>query len=208
MVSKRSETLELQSVDVQELRLGEPLPGALRDFYGRVLISSGTTLSQAILTRVAKVTGTRFRVFVGPDWAGYEPEPEPESEREQAQASLHQRIIEALLAGKQIHDWSEKRRALRYSWPAQLTLAIEEDDQLTVSRRQVRIRSVDISMTGLGFTYDQFLNHGTVIYAQFDMVPGAPILQGVVRYCHLVRGMTHRVGVEFTPPTGPGKQPA
>ncbi|MBI1367236.1 MAG: hypothetical protein GC162_01135 [Planctomycetes bacterium] len=190
-------TLEPRSILTQALPMGEPLPGALRDMYGRILIPAGTTLDQALLDKVAKVIGTSFRVYVGPDW----PDgggPDVPAAPDAPAVSPQQRVLQLLLENEFIHDWSEKRQSARHRWHTTLSIAIEEEAGLTITKRDAQVKTVDISLTGLGFAYDQFLHKGTAVYARFDMLPGRPILKGAVRYCQHLKGVTHRIGVAFT----------
>jgi len=55
----------------------------------------------------------------------------------------------------------------------------------------------DISRGGFSFLYSQYLPEGALIMATFDMLPGTPVIQGVVRSCQFLEGMKHRVGVAF-----------
>ena len=183
--------MELRKLDREQLQIGSPLPGHLRDRRGRILVSAGQVLDEQMLQGIVRATGRAGTVYVGPDWVqGTQEESVPAE-------SKHAWIVETLLKQNQIRSWEERRRYKRYEWKTEMTVALEEDSGMNLVQRSVRVTTKDISVLGMGFFYDQFLNPGTIVRACFEQVPGRPILAGVVRNCFLVHGMRHRVCVEF-----------
>lgn len=187
----KSSTLDLAQIEISKLTIGEPLPGHLRDRFGRILISKGQLLSDGVIAKVQRNTGSRNFIWVGPDWP-VEPEAaETEPETEQAK---HKRIISFLQDQNLI---SNKRRNARYRLKTSLSLGLEEVSGLHVIKRNVVVETFDISLSGIGFTYNQCLLPGTTVYCKFDFVPNSPIVTGTIRRCQKDEGMTHQIGVEF-----------
>lgn len=62
----------------------------------------------------------------------------------------------------------------------------------------------NLSRGGFAFLHKAYIRPGTLVGTQLEGVPGRPQIDGIVCHCHLVKGTTHLVGVEFLEGTGLG----
>jgi|CXWL01.1.fsa_nt_gi hypothetical protein len=88
----------------------------------------------------------------------------------------------------------DQRSSERRPWVAHLTLLITDP---LGKPRTLDVVTHDISTGGFSFIFRQFFHVNTRVRAQFETLPGKPVLDGVVRSCILVGGVHHRVGVQF-----------
>jgi hypothetical protein len=174
----------LVPISVRELVEAQVLPGHLRDREGRILIPAGAVLNEDDLLML-----TSRQVYVGPDWlanrarmmaagGGSDPAGRPTG----------------MAAGEEL------REQLRRVWNTTLDLELTEQDGSR--RRQVRVQTLNLSSGGFAFLHRQFIHPGTRVWAEFQMLPGRPIIEGVVRSCDQLGGMEHRVGVQFIASAG------
>lgn len=175
----------LVPIAVRELDEAQVLPGHLRDRDGHILIPAGAVLNSEDLKMLAGRP-----IFVGPDWL---------ANRARMMAS-----------GTAVEDTSarpassaageELRQQLRRVWNTTLDLELTEQDGSR--RRQVRVQTLNLSSGGFAFLHRQFIHPGTRVWAEFQALPGRPVIEGVVRSCDQLGGMQHRVGVQFIAAAG------
>lgn len=177
----------LMPISLQELAEAQVLPGHLRDRDGRILIPAGAVLNSDDL----KVLAAR-PMYVGPDWL--------------ANRARTMAVGAAGIAGvsgkgdaasppNAMGNGEELRRQLRRVWNTMLDLELTEQDGSR--RRHVRVQTLNLSSGGFAFLHRQFIHPGTRVRAEFQALPGKPIIEGVVRACDQLGGMEHRVGVQF-----------
>lgn len=179
----------LRRIDRGALVIGGPLPGDIVDFTGRVLVSAGQILTMSTLEHVSRSGGGSRFIYVGASW--------PQSSDVQATSSdvTPEHIIRAIDSQLGEHvEGRERREHERRKWKVQLDLVVEEN---AGTRRNVRVNTEDISVSGFGFLFNQFIHPGSLIEAYFEMLPGKPTLTGTVRSCVQLRGIKHRIGVQF-----------
>jgi len=90
---------------------------------------------------------------------------------------------------------ANERSSERFPWVTSLALVII-DPQGTP--RTLEVLTHDISAGGFSFVYRQFLHVGSMVRAEFTVLPNRPRLDGIVRNCVHVGGINHRIGVQFT----------
>ncbi len=179
----------IRLIDSNELVLGEPLPGDLRDADGRILVVAGTNLSSAHLRKLGQrvITG----LYAGPDWGDVQTG---------RTVSASEVMDDLFRRSGQAKPSANQREHARHDWAVPLTLVIEERGEYGAVAREIEVTSVDISLGGFAFTFRQYIGAGTRVRAQFDMLPHQPRVDGVVRSCRLAEGHRHRIGVEFLTP--------
>lgn len=96
-----------------------------------------------------------------------------------------------------VHDDDNRRLRTRYPWRASLTVWVMDEPQRNRGVREIQVETTDISRTGFGFVYRQYIHPGAMLRTRFDVLPNAPILDGIVAYCHHIGELGHRVGVQF-----------
>ena len=189
----------LRQLDPSELVVGTVLPGAIRDDAGRVLIRAGQTLSAAHLQQVQERAGGA--AYAGPDWG-------TPGEVEDAVASPPgpEELVHALQRRHQSGVTAGRaRQQARHEWRVPMRLIIEECGKGFLHRREIAVKTCDLSARGFAFISQQYIHVGTVIYARFITLPTRPVLKGIARNCTYLDGRRHRVGVEFLP-LSPGEQ--
>jgi len=92
---------------------------------------------------------------------------------------------------------SERRVRGRHPWQVALTIWVLDDPDAEYSARELRVETTDISQTGFGFVFRQFIHPGTTVRTRFDMLKNAPVVDGVVAHCQLQHDGMHRVGVKL-----------
>ena len=92
----------------------------------------------------------------------------------------------------------EKRQYERLLWLRGVTIWIAEESGSGRRTRKVQVLTHDISQGGFSFAFGQYLNSGTAVCALFDCLPNQPVIGGAIRYCVLLGGTHHRIGVQFT----------
>ncbi len=186
----RRETIALQPVNQQQLAPGMILPGHLRDRTGRVLIQAGTLLGPRHLA-LLRQRGT-LGLYAGPDWDRNPVAPPPHEKPAKPAEVL------AALRGRRMGGAKMRvREHERYTWSVVLRLSIEEQNLDGCRRRDVVVRTGDISVSGFAFFYDQYIHPGTLLRARFETVPGRPYLIAVVRNCTHISARRHRIGAQF-----------
>ncbi len=190
-----------RQIDPDELVVGKPLPGHIRDAAGRVLIRKGQVVTAEHLQQLAE-RGSRG-LYGGSDW-----EPDPPAAGEGTPVTLTaEELMEALKRKHGLRaDEHRGRRHPRHVWRCQLRVVVQECSDGLVQRREVVVETCDVSSSGFAFVSRQFVHVGTIVYPHFDCLPNRPLMKGIVRYCHHLEGQRHRVGVEFMP-LGPDDNP-
>jgi len=92
----------------------------------------------------------------------------------------------------------ERRWRDRYPWTETLVAWVIDEPQRSFDAREITIETIDISRTGFGFVYCQFIHPGAMIRTRFHTLPGSPILDGIIAHCDNVGDSIHRTGVQFT----------
>lgn len=92
---------------------------------------------------------------------------------------------------------AERRYRARYPWEASLTVWVIDEPKRDRGVREIQIKTTDISRTGFGFVYRQYIHPGAMLRTRLDVLPGKPIVDGIVAYCYLTDDAQHRVGVQF-----------
>jgi len=118
---------------------------------------------------------------------GYDGSGLPAVSADEIVAELHKR------AGDRCAVMNE-RQSERHAWVTGLTVLIEEKPG---EPRAIEVTTHDISTGGLSFVFRQYIHAGTMLRLHFNVLPGRPALDGVVRNCVHVGGIYHRVGVQF-----------
>jgi hypothetical protein len=88
-----------------------------------------------------------------------------------------------------------QRRHERTAWVTSLTVYVRE--RRWESPRELRVQTYDISRGGFSFLHTHFLYANTMVYTRFDLLPGQPVVAGVVTNCAYVGKGQHRIGVQF-----------
>lgn len=178
---------ELMPLPAGAIRIGQALPGHIRDHAGRILLHRGTLLTLERFTWLRQHHGADG-LYAGPDW----PAPQPATPPTPA-------TPEELLAAlqRQSRGRGRVRRHARHPWQAEISVCLEFHCEGTFYRRALHVATHDVSLGGFSFTCHQYVHAGTVVYARFDQLPNRPVLKGVVRNCAHLERRTHRVGVEF-----------
>jgi hypothetical protein len=184
MTTPNRTTVELRRLDRSGLQLGQPLPGAVRDHRGRIILPAGHVLSATDLADLS--TRAPLGIYAGPEW----------TRPPLANTLMSGEIVDALRR-QQIADNKRVRQHQRHNWVTQLTVELEEKSELSVRRREVRVMTCDVSAGGFSFIYRRYVHLGTCVRVRFDSLPSRPRMIGVVRNCRHMNGTTHRVGVEF-----------
>lgn len=96
-----------------------------------------------------------------------------------------------------IDDGDDRRLRNRHPWKASLTVWVMDEPQRDRSVREIQVDTTDIAPTGFGFLYRQYIHPGAMLRTRLDVLPGKPIVDGIVAYCHLNADSLHRVGVQF-----------
>ncbi len=105
-------------------------------------------------------------------------------------------VYDALVADQVRNDASSNQRQHdRLSWVMDLTIWIREHKW--ESPREVQVKTSDLSRGGFCFLHSQFLYAKTLVYTRFDLLPGRPVVVGLVTNCSYVGEGHHRVGVRF-----------
>lgn len=191
-------SLNLRRIDPEELPLGEPLRGALRDRLGYVLVPQGhvfTTATLALLRQRAQLS-----VYVADDWfqADKPPPPiQPCLDHPPEELTDPTVIAATLRALRGEHASLTPRRHRRHRWQVKLRLDLEEVTVGGRRRRALTVTSSDISVQGFSFFHRNFIHPGTLVRARVEALPDRPVLVGIVRNCIHVEGNRHRIGVEF-----------
>lgn len=193
--------MNLRRIEPEELPLGEPLRGALRDRVGHVLVPQGRIFTAATLTALRQ--RAQLGVYIGGDWfrsdaPSASPTPvAPCLDRPPEELNDPAVVAATLRALRGEHASLAPRRHRRHTWKVKLRLELEE---ITVGGRRKRaltVTSSDISVQGFSFHHRNFIHPGTLVRARVESLPDRPVLAGVVRNCVHLEGSRHRIGVEF-----------
>lgn len=170
---------QVKRLETRCLWIGKPLPAALRDLQGRVVLAAGRSLEQEDLQQYLRAVNANRFVFVGPEWPDID------------------RVVKDLEAerGKST-EGDDRRENQRHSWQVPMTLEVA--DAGFTNAREIKITTMDLSKGGFGFSFDQYIYPGSLTRSCFETLPNKPVLCGIVRSCVHLRGSTHRVGVEFS----------
>lgn len=210
-------TKPFMPMSVDDLRAGQVLPGHLRDQDGRIIIPAGAVVTQEDIAGLAGCS-----IFVGQDWFNNRARL-----RAAAHARLHADMTRGGSQPKHsankhsankgsadsgsAHDPSsdlsfdgpptgaatgaELRQQARHVWNTVLRLEITDADGSR--RREVDVRTLNLSAGGFAFLMRQFVHPGSRVLAEFKALAGKPVVEAVVRSCTPLGGMEHRVGVQF-----------
>jgi len=185
------QTENLWRIDGRRLIVGRPLPAALRDRKGNVVLRAGHVLTARDITRFTK--DDDLVAYIGEDW--------PEAARQPPPAPRNARNV--LADPRPRRPRKKTRQHKRHPYVTPLDLVIEERSPAGCRQRQVRVMARDLSASGFSFAYQQFIHAGTVVRVKFEALPGRAHLIAIVRHCTHVSGREHRVGVEFAGTTPP-----
>ncbi len=173
------------AIELDDLEVGQVLPGHLRDRDGRIIIPAGAVLTEE------DIAGLKDRsLFVGQDWL------DNRARMRAAQAAAR----EGEPAGSyhlpfDLPTGAELRQQQRHVWNTVLNLEITDADGS--SRRTMSVRTLNLSSGGFAFLMRQFVHPGSRVLAEFKALPGKPVVEAIVRSCTPLGGMEHRVGVQF-----------
>ena len=181
---------DLRLISQEELALGEPLPGDLRDSDGYILLAAGSILQAKDLQELG--SRANGELYVGPEWCG------GDAKAVNSPDAVVDEIFERHGGRKPA---TEERSRVRYPWRVPLTVVLEEPQKHDVIAREIKVVTADISRRGFAFYYRQYIALGTYVQAQFDSLPDRPRLAAVVRNCRLIEGTRHRIGAQFIRPT-------
>lgn len=91
---------------------------------------------------------------------------------------------------------NKQRQNERQPWRSILKAILYESCGYEKNRRAVTVRGIDISQGGCALSINRYVARDTTILLTLPL-PGDPIVEGQVRYCQLISGRLHRIGVEF-----------
>jgi hypothetical protein len=183
-----SSATKLRRIHRRELVTGLVLPADLHDRTGRVVIRAGHVLGSAQLEFLAAYV--RDGIYVGPDW------PLTATEESECAGPTNEEVQEILSQRRWKTD-HKVRSHDRHSWSARVTLELEEKSEDGRRQRMVEAVTNNVSVSGFAFLFDQYIHPGTTVRTQFTSLPAKLEITGVVRYCELIAGTRHRIGVEF-----------
>lgn len=179
----------LRLIGRDELVLGQPLPGDLRDAEGCILLPAGEIVKSEHLEPPGPCVGEGL--YVGPDWDA----------AQRTSAGSHAEVVdEAFRRCGAEQSNADQRTHPRYTWIFPLTLVLEEGSDHQLAVREIEVLTADLSVGGFSFCYRQYVARDTSVRVQFDSLPTRPRLVAVVRNCRLLEGTRHRIGVQFTDP--------
>lgn len=167
----------LQAFSRKDLIVDKAMEVDLLDDQGRIIIKAGSILDEFTLSVLPQT------VYIG------QPN-NPYNSASDVVDGLFLRLGKSRAVGNQ-------RSSERRDWAVNLSIFIERHNARDVNRRTADVVTRDISRGGFSFLYNQYLPEGALIMVVFDMLPGMPVVQGVVRSCRLLEGMKHCVGVAF-----------
>ncbi len=167
----------LRALSRKDLIVDEAMEVDLLDDQGRIIIEAGSILDELTLSVLPQT------VYVGPPDAPYK--------------SASDVVDGLFLRSDKNKATGNQRSSERNALAINLSITIEQRNAHDVTRSTKDVVTQDISRGGFSFLYNQYLPVGSLIMATFDMLPGTPEVQGVVRSCRLIEGMKHRVGVAF-----------
>ncbi len=184
----RPQAARMRRIEPEDLVRGAPLPHAVYDHAGQILVREGHVLTDEVFRGLIERRWTGLFVPVEERPTGEEnPRPRPEE------------LLYALYRRDRTHARSRARRHRRRAWRTALTVVLEESGGPSPTHRRLSVETRDLSSRGFAFLCQGAVNVGTAVFARFDTLPHRPILKGVVRNCTHVAGRQHRVGVEFVP---------
>ena len=166
-----------RSIVREEIPVGQRLPGDLHDAEGLRLHEAGTCLAESAVEAFPAL------VWVDGAWPARAP-------ASRVVDGLYERL-------DQPNPTAEGRAHDRRPWAVTLKVVIAEALNHHITTKQATVVTIDLSRGGFSFVYPQFVHHGSVVAARFNMLPGHPVLYGSVRNCVLLDGLRHRVGVAF-----------
>jgi PilZ domain len=91
----------------------------------------------------------------------------------------------------------DRRYRARYPWKAELTIWVIDEPHRDRGVREIHVETTDISTSGFGFVFRQYIHPGAMLRARLDVLPGKPIIDGIVAHCQMTEGSLHNVGVQF-----------
>lgn len=178
----------LRRIQLEELAVGAPLPGNLRDRRGQVLIPAGQVLGQDDIVLLKETVD--LEVYAGDDWP-------QELQKMVGNPAVPAEVLKLLRLRRASRGHDNPRRHGRRACTIRLHMVIEERGPQGCRRREVEVTMCDISISGLAFIFPQYVHPGSVIHATFRGLPGKPRLVAVVRNCVYLSAREHRVGTEF-----------
>lgn len=84
----------------------------------------------------------------------------------------------------------------RRAWCSVLPAALLEPDGFKKIERHTTVEGIDISENGCALGINRYVAKDTIIRLQLPL-PNTPVVEGQVRYCELIAGRKHRIGVQF-----------
>lgn len=117
--------------------------------------------------------------------------------------------LQPLHAGA-MRGFHERRAHPRLPWKRDLTIEVEDQSGV----RTLQVKTIDVSCGGFGFYSRAYLHVGTIVRSVISIRDQRRPIVGLVRYCQVVGGFMHRVGVQFirdnstdsAPATGDGAE--
>lgn len=109
-----------------------------------------------------------------------------------------------------MRGFRERRAHPRLPWKRDLTIEVEDQSGV----RTLQVKTIDVSCGGFGFYSRAYLHVGTIVRSVISIRDQRRPIVGLVRYCQVVGGFMHRVGVQFirdnstdiAPATGDGAE--
>ena len=89
------------------------------------------------------------------------------------------------------------RRAARHAWNRRIEVTLHERNDGSRART-ILVDTHDISATGIGFQYRNFVHQGTQVWIRFPQLNENLVVRGVVVYCRYLSDGSHKIGVKFT----------
>lgn len=135
-------------------------------------------------------------LWVGPEW----PETQPAESSDLCDNGPLRpgpEVVDEILQRHGAGSQDDKRAHARHAYRVPFQIVLQEHPGGALSERVIQVETNDISRAGFSFLYLQYVAVGTTIRACFDDLPSRPSVLGIVRNCCLVKGRTHRVGVQF-----------
>ncbi len=91
----------------------------------------------------------------------------------------------------------DRRVRVRHPWRATLTAWVMDEPEGDRGVREIQVETIDISTTGFGFSFRQFIHVGAMLRTRLDVLPGKPIVDGIIAHCRLADDSRHIFGVQF-----------
>lgn len=180
-MANNAEDMTRPPIPKDQLKPGIVVPGDIVDEHGRIMIRTGTRITEHTLDTL----GTTM-LFAGANWP-------------MQSTSTPGQVVKQLAAQRgENFEEDDRRQHTRKKWAVDLEVVVIEKQGEMTQQRLIKVQTIDISLGGFAFHFNQFLHVGTCLAARFKALPHEPILTGQVRSCVSIGGVKHRIGIEFT----------